>query len=224
MVIWPLLVIFACLCNRHLLLPYFITTLLTFSPTKAWNRKLTGGCWSSCCWLRRRLQAARLHSSPLRTSSSSCATSGNRHEWRLSNTTAAAARPRALQPAEDENPGAGPLEMPAPWPARSTPDPPHDPQEPVGSRLRGELHRLMRQLSPLAPLGRHVIYGAHKTLRTPALLWPPGRQVASLQRLCSWMTLALNPAAKDDMTEEQWRDSWQAFWGAGSEAVGSDQQ
>ena len=38
------------------------------------------------------------------------------------------------------------------------------------------------------------------------------------------ITLALNPAAKDDMTEEQWRESWQAFWGAGSEAVGSDQQ
>jgi hypothetical protein len=38
------------------------------------------------------------------------------------------------------------------------------------------------------------------------------------------MTLALNRDAKDELTEEQWRVSWQAFWGAPSEAPGSDQQ
>src|SRR5450759_1703805 len=73
---------------------------------------------------------------------------------------------------------------------RSTPDPPPCPEEPVGGGLRREPHRPVQQLSPLAPLERHVIYGAHKTFRTPALLWPPGRQVvASLQRLCSWHDL-----------------------------------
>jgi hypothetical protein len=53
---------------------------------------------------------------------------------------------------------------------------------------------------------------------------PADRSLQAYKDFVLGMTLALNPAAKDDMTEEQWRESWQAFWGAGSEAVGSDQQ
>jgi hypothetical protein len=52
---------------------------------------------------------------------------------------------------------------------------------------------------------------------------PTGR-CKSIKTLFLGITLALNPAVKDNLTEEQWRESWQAFWGAGSEAVGSDQQ
>jgi hypothetical protein len=53
---------------------------------------------------------------------------------------------------------------------------------------------------------------------------PADRSLQAYKDFVLGMTLALNPAAKDDMTEEQWWESWQAFWGAGSEAVGSDQQ
>ena len=88
-----------------------------------------------------------MHSSQLRTSSNSCATSGDQHDWRRSRRTSASARPRALPPAEDKNPRSGRLEMPALWPARSTPDPPPCPEEPVGRRLRREPHRPVQQLS-----------------------------------------------------------------------------
>ena len=53
---------------------------------------------------------------------------------------------------------------------------------------------------------------------------PADRSLQAYKDFILGVTLALNPAAKDDMTEEQWRESWQAFWGAASEAVGSAQQ
>jgi hypothetical protein len=53
---------------------------------------------------------------------------------------------------------------------------------------------------------------------------PADRSLQAYKIFVLGMTLALNLAAKDDMTEEQWQESWKAFWGAGSEAVGSDQQ
>jgi hypothetical protein len=70
--------------------------------------------------------------------------------------------------------------------SRDFPSPSPDAAKPVGGGRRRKSHRAVQHLSPLAPPERHVIYGAHRTFRTPALLWPPGRQiVASLQRLCS---------------------------------------
>src|SRR5450759_3827409 len=83
----------------------------------------------------------------------------------------ASARRPWLPRAEDENPGAGRLEMPILWPARSTPDPSHNSEKPVGGGRRRKSHCPVQQLSPLLPFERHLTHGAHKTLRTPALLW-----------------------------------------------------
>jgi hypothetical protein len=53
---------------------------------------------------------------------------------------------------------------------------------------------------------------------------PADRSLQAYKDFIRGMALALNPDAQDDMTELQWRKSWQAFWGAPSEAPGSDQQ
>jgi hypothetical protein len=37
-------------------------------------------------------------------------------------------------------------------------------------------------------------------------------------------TLALNPEAKDEPTEEQWRQAWKAFWGTASGPAEPNQQ
>ncbi len=35
------------------------------------------------------------------------------------------------------------------------------------------------------------------------------------------MLAALNPEAKDDMTQDQWRQHWQQFWWGANDAPGS---
>ncbi len=37
------------------------------------------------------------------------------------------------------------------------------------------------------------------------------------------MLAVLNPEAKDEMTEEEWRQAWQQFWLGTSDAPGSEQ-
>ena len=47
----------------------------------------------------------------------------------------------------------------------------------------------------------------------------------SLQAYKDWilgMTLALNPDAKDEMTEDEWRRAWQEFWAAAHDASAPD--
>jgi hypothetical protein len=53
---------------------------------------------------------------------------------------------------------------------------------------------------------------------------PADRSLQAYKNFIRHMTLALNPDAKDDMTEEQWRQAWEEFWAAAGEPPESDQQ
>ncbi len=38
------------------------------------------------------------------------------------------------------------------------------------------------------------------------------------------MLAVLNPAARDELTEDQWRQAWQQFWWGTTDAPGSEQR
>lgn len=49
---------------------------------------------------------------------------------------------------------------------------------------------------------------------------PVDRSLQAYKDFIRGMTLALNPDAKDELTEDEWRKAWQEFWaGAGQESV-----
>jgi hypothetical protein len=53
---------------------------------------------------------------------------------------------------------------------------------------------------------------------------PADRSLPAYKDFILGMTLALNPAAKDELTEAQWREAWEEFWAAASELPGNHQE
>jgi hypothetical protein len=53
---------------------------------------------------------------------------------------------------------------------------------------------------------------------------PADRTLQGYKDFIRGMTLALNPEAKDDTTEEQWRQAWQEFWSGAGQGSGFPQE
>jgi hypothetical protein len=51
---------------------------------------------------------------------------------------------------------------------------------------------------------------------------PADRSLQAYKDFILGMTLALNPDAKDEITEDEWRQSWQEFWAAAPDASAPD--
>jgi hypothetical protein len=52
---------------------------------------------------------------------------------------------------------------------------------------------------------------------------PANRSLQAYKDFVLGMTLALNPDAKDEMTEDEWRRAWEEFWAAANDASAPDQ-
>jgi hypothetical protein len=53
---------------------------------------------------------------------------------------------------------------------------------------------------------------------------PADRSLQAYKDFIRGMTLALDPDAKDDMTEARWQQAWKEFWAAASELPGNHQE
>jgi hypothetical protein len=53
---------------------------------------------------------------------------------------------------------------------------------------------------------------------------PADRSLRAYRDFILGMTLAVNPNAKDDMTEDEWQQAWEEFWAEASEARGIHEQ
>jgi hypothetical protein len=52
---------------------------------------------------------------------------------------------------------------------------------------------------------------------------PADRSLHAYKDFILGITLALNPDAKDEITEDEWRQAWQEFWAAAHNASTLDQ-
>jgi hypothetical protein len=51
---------------------------------------------------------------------------------------------------------------------------------------------------------------------------PTDRSLQAYKDFILGMTLALNPDAKDEITEDEWHQAWQEFWAAAHDASAPD--
>ena len=51
---------------------------------------------------------------------------------------------------------------------------------------------------------------------------PADKSLRGFKNFVTGMRAAPHPNANDDVTEEQWRTSWQTFWAAAGEAPGTE--
>ena len=122
--------------------------------------------------------------------------------------------PAAYDELKLEIPAAGWMALPALWPARAAPQSGDDREEnPIV--LCSSCHRSVRKAREIMEFTKHSEWWRFCGRPTDTSLHAYKDFILS-------MTLALNPDAKDEVTEDEWRGAWEEFWACRMEMSGSE--